>query len=83
MGLYNWSKVLWTIKHLNKLNKKSYFDLEKFCIENNLNYKKIKYFLEVSNDIINGDSDLIRAFEQEKEELEILNNLNPKLLETL
>ena len=76
MSVLNWAKVLWTIKYLNELNQKSYFSLEEFCRVHNLNYENINSFLEVSNSIINGDSELIRVIEKEKETLEKLNKLN-------
>lgn len=80
MKFLNWPKVLWTIKYLNDLNNKPYFDLKIFCDENNLNHIKITNFLEIANSIINGNSELIKAIEGEKETLEKLNNLDPSVL---
>ncbi len=80
MSFLNWHKILWTIKYLNELNQKPYFSLEVFCNIHNLNYTKINYFLEVSNSIIDGNSELIKAIEKDKETLDKLNNLNPNAL---
>lgn len=83
MKILNWAKILWTIKYLNNLNTKSYFDLEKFCESYGLNYIKISNFLEIANSIIENDSDLIRAIESEKETLDILNNLDVSVLKPI
>lgn len=83
MSFFNWAKILWTIRYLNDLNKKTYFDLESFCNTYDLDYTKISNFLEISNSIINGDSELIKAIEKEKETLDKLNNLNPNVLSNI
>lgn len=80
MSFLNWPKVLWTIKYLNDLNKKPYFNLEIFCQEHNLNYTAISNFLEIANSIIDGDSELIKAIENDKESLDRLNNLDASVL---
>ncbi|MGH1296439.1 hypothetical protein [Bacillus pretiosus] len=78
MGILGWAKVLGTIKDLNDLNKLSYFSLEKYCEENNLTYYKIVNFLEIANEIINDDSRLVEALQQDKEELNKLKKIKVK-----
>lgn len=76
--IYDYARLSWTIKRLRQLDKDPCYNLDAICKKANIDYFKIRAFLDITNSILDGELDLIgilNQYEIQKEEIVELSNV--------
>lgn len=73
--IYDYARLSWSIKRLRSMDKNPCYNLDAICRAANIDYYKIRAFLDITNDILDNKLDLagvLKQYEiQERELIEL------------